>query len=886
VSRRFTIPEVVQTSAMDCGPASLAALLAGFDVPANYAHLREVCQTDVDGTSIDTLEDVARASGLDAEQVMLPVDQAFEPSAQALPALTVVRLPGGNTHFVVLWRRVGRLVQVMDPAHGRSWQGLATLERRLYRHQQAVDPADVMAWFAGDENLAVQRARLARLGVGRDQAGALLDAAVAAGWRSCARLDGAVRMVAELVTARALPRRAAPRLVAGLAVADGPAIPDRHLAMVAGQGDEVILRGVVLVRCRDRGPPAADAGADAAATPPTPAMVALGAPASTSPARELVRLIRREPASALFGLGLMLVIAGGALAFEALVLRGLLGLVEELDTGRLRALAVGVVLALLAALLVFDVSLRAVVAGVGRRLELALRIGFLERLPALKDRYFRTRLTSDLAQRAHAVHTLRALPEVMSGLARAWIEVALLGVALAWLAPDRWRLAVAAVALAIGLPLLVQRHLREVDLRARTHAGALSRFFLDALLGVAPIRAHRAEPAVAREHESLLVDWLAASRRFVALQVAVDAALFVACFVPLVALVALELAARPVDGSALLLVYWAISLPQRAAIAAQHLAQTPGLRNTALRLAEPLASADPIGAATPPPAGGSSPATDGASPDATAPGVAIELEDVTVSAGGHTLLHGIHLSIAPGEHIAVVGPSGAGKSSLVGLLLGFHEPSSGALRVDGRPLDAAALDALRGRTAWVDPAVQLWSDGLYDNLLYGAPADGAAALPAALDRAALREVIEVLPGGLQTPLGESGRLLSGGQGQRVRLGRAMVRSDARLVLLDEPFRGLDRPARERLLTAARAHFAGATLLHVTHDVSHALELSRVLVIEGGQVVEDGAPAALAAAPGSRFAALLAAERAVHRTLWGDTRWRRIRIGEGAAREEG
>src|SRR5207253_777172 len=96
--RRWLAPEVVQTSAMDCGPASLKCLLEGFGVSVSYGRLREACQTDVDGTSIDTMEEVAAQLGLDAEQVMLPVDHLLVPEAHALPALVVVRQPNNLTH--------------------------------------------------------------------------------------------------------------------------------------------------------------------------------------------------------------------------------------------------------------------------------------------------------------------------------------------------------------------------------------------------------------------------------------------------------------------------------------------------------------------------------------------------------------------------------------------------------------------------------------------------------------------------------------------------------------------------------------------------------------------------------------------------------------------
>ena len=119
--RRWLAPEAVQTSTMDCGPAALKCLCEGFGLPISYGRLREACQTDVDGTSIDTLEEIALELGLEAEQIMLPVDHLLVPQAQALPAIVVTAQPSGNTHFVVAWRTHGPLVQLMDPGTGRRW---------------------------------------------------------------------------------------------------------------------------------------------------------------------------------------------------------------------------------------------------------------------------------------------------------------------------------------------------------------------------------------------------------------------------------------------------------------------------------------------------------------------------------------------------------------------------------------------------------------------------------------------------------------------------------------------------------------------------------------------------------------------------------------------
>ena len=160
-------------------------------------------------------------------------------------------------------------------------------------------------------------------------------------------------------------------------------------------------------------------------------------------------------------------------------------------------------------------------------------------------------------------------------------------------------------------------------------------------------------------------------------------------------------------------------------------------------------------------------------------------------AAGHTILDKIDLDIAAGAHVAIVGPSGAGKSSLVGILLGWHRPASGRVLVDGWPLDGDRLEHLRRATAWVDPSVQLWNRSLLDNLRYGGSAAVSPPLDQVIETADLRDLLETLPDGLQTPLGEGGGLVSGGEGQRVRLGRGLLRPGVRLVILDEPFRGLD-----------------------------------------------------------------------------------------------
>jgi ATP-binding cassette subfamily B protein len=275
-------------------------------------------------------------------------------------------------------------------------------------------------------------------------------------------------------------------------------------------------------------------------------------------------------------------------------------------------------------------------------------------------------------------------------------------------------------------------------------------------------------------------------------------------------------------------------------------------------------------------------AEDSPLPHSTAAGAAVDLCDVRVKAAGNEILAVDKLSLAAGEHVAIVGSSGAGKSSLVGLLLGWYRPDVGVVRVDGQELRGRWLDELRRQTLWVDPAVQLWNRSLLENLRFGSEGEHRA-VGDAVEAAQLDEVLARLPMGLQTPLGAGGALLSGGEGQRVRLGRAVCRGVARLLVFDEPFCGLERSRREDLLKAARARWATATFLCITHDIGQTLDFPRVLVVDKGHVVEDGAPKRLASQAGTRYARLLAAEVRARARLDGPE-WRHLRLENGQIEE--
>lgn len=856
--RRLLVPEVVQTSAMDCGPAALACLLGGFGVNASYGRLREACQTDVDGTSIDALEDTANLVGLDAEQIMMPVDHLLLDEAAALPALVVIRLPSGLTHFVVVWRRHGRFVQVMDPAVGRRWVKVTRFLNDVYVHEFAV-PAEAFAAFARSEGfLRPLHRSLTNFGIDDSTATTLVERAQAEdGWEGIAALDAAARLVASV----AGPDAAAQ--VGRLMSSHGRrAIPeDVWFGRPAASGeDDVAIRGAVLVRVRGRAaqPPVRDelpADLRAALEEPRPRAT-----------RVLLDLARADGTRRPVALAGAATVAAIGTVVEALLFRGVIdGIATDRAGTRLAVLLVVAVV-----LLAVEAWLAVTALGLGRGLEAHLRGSLLRRLPRMPDPYFRSRPVSDLSERAHRLHQLRQLPTLGAELVRTAAEVVAVTVGIIVVDPGSAVPAALGAVAAVGAGLAMQPTLSERDLRLRNHSGATARFYLDGLLGLVPVRAHSAEWLVEAEHGRLLQEW-AGSARAVARTVVSSEALQGLVGVALAAWLVIGARDRASDpGTFLLLAYWAIGLPllgQRIGVLAR---QYPSHRNATLRFLEPLSSAEE-----------SEPGLDGSPPDARSLGADVRFEGVRVLAGGQTVLDGVDLHLPAGTRVAVVGASGAGKSSLVGVLLGWHRPSAGRVLVDGEPLDAHALARLRRHTAWVDPALTVWNESVLANVTYGMSASSEDAA-AAVEEADLAPVVARLPAGLQEQLGEGGGLLSGGEAQRVRLARARLRPGVRLAVLDEPFRGLDRGQRRSLLARSRAWWPGATVILVTHDVRDTFGFERVLVVEGGMVVEDGAPEELEARQDSRYRALLDAEDEAASALQNDT-WRRLRVENGRLR---
>ena len=208
----------------------------------------------------------------------------------------------------------------------------------------------------------------------------------------------------------------------------------------------------------------------------------------------------------------------------------------------------------------------------------------------------------------------------------------------------------------------------------------------------------------------------------------------------------------------------------------------------------------------------------------------------------------VSFSVRAGEKVAIVGPSGAGKSTLFHLLLRFYDPTSGAISFDGVPISSADPHELRSRIALVPQESVVFAASARENIRFGRPEADDAEVERAAQLAHATEFIARLPDGFESPLGERGVTLSGGQRQRIAIARAILR-DAPLLLLDEATSSLDAESETLVQTALEELMRHRTTLVIAHRLATVLSCDRILVLEGGHIVEEGTHASLVAAGG-------------------------------------
>jgi ATP-binding cassette subfamily C protein CydCD len=237
----------------------------------------------------------------------------------------------------------------------------------------------------------------------------------------------------------------------------------------------------------------------------------------------------------------------------------------------------------------------------------------------------------------------------------------------------------------------------------------------------------------------------------------------------------------------------------------------------------------------------------------------VRFEDVSFAyPGGRAAAHvGLDFTVASGERVGFVGSSGAGKSTIVKLLLRFHDPERGCVRVGGRDLRELTPDALYRHVAVVSQDTYLFHGTVEDNLRFGRPQATQQELERAARQANAHEFIRRLPQGYRTVIGERGIRLSGGQRQRIAIARALLR-DTPILVLDEALSAVDAENEAVIQEALDRLMQGRTTLVFAHRLSSVIDCDRILVLDAGRVVEQGTHRALLASRG-HYHALMASQ---------------------------
>ncbi|MEQ8398360.1 ABC transporter ATP-binding protein [Thalassobaculum sp.] len=468
------------------------------------------------------------------------------------------------------------------------------------------------------------------------------------------------------------------------------------------------------------------------------------------------------------------------------------------------------------------------------RLLAEMRIALFDKLDKLAPAYLVRRRTGDLM--GIATQDVELVEYFFAHtVAPAFVAVLVPAAVLATLAwADVWlAVALTPFLLAVGLcPWLMRGRVDSLGSKAREASGELAAHAVDSVQGLGEIVANRQEAARGDDLDRLTDAHVGHRMPFFRELTAQQSLLEVLTGLGGLAIVvtgASRAAAGAIDPGLLpLLTLLALAafLPvSEIAQIGRQLADTLGAtrRIHAVEVEVPVVQDGP-GVATARPAGG----------------VALSVEDVRFRYPGtdRPALDGVTFAVEPGQTVALVGPSGAGKTTTAQMLMRFWDPESGRVLLDGLDLRAHRLEQVLDRVALVAQDTYLFNDTLEANVRMAKPHASDAELRAAVDHAALGDLVDSLPDGLATRVGERGASLSGGQRQRVAIARAFLK-DAPLLILDEATSHLDA-VNERLVRGALERLQqGRTTVVIAHRLSTVREADRIVVLEHGRVIEIG-----------------------------------------------
>jgi subfamily B ATP-binding cassette protein HlyB/CyaB len=805
-------PAVLQQSSSDCGPANIRALARHYGVELRNETVRRICRNDRAGSSVAGLRRALEQLGFQSSVRTIDFDELERNQKSILPAVAVIKSPAsGLLHYVTVVKMTRTKVWVMDPAFGLSAWSAAEFLSRWYTLEHAAEPTKLEASNRDPHNVDEVRGELRELGLSAARAETLLTK------MPLLHIDDRIRYVRALRDQKLLPGSDAASYIERLILHyEQFPIPDEytttHFVPNPDGSPRLMARGHLLITVR-----------------PGPDLEQHHDPA-VHPLRRIASLMARE--QRLFGEVFLAAILVAILGLTLPLFIQLLVdyLLVQRDASVLPYFVGGFLLLGLCRE-AFNFYRAWLLIRISQKLDLRLMIAYVSKLMRLRLRFFEARATGDITSRVQETMSIRQF--VAGSALKIVFDLLFIGVALAVMFLYDARLA-AIAALTIPAYFVIVRIYAPILRRSSRHqmedwAGAMS-LAIESVEGMKTIKLNASEPMILNRFDVRLAKW---SRSwFHQARNSLFAGQPAAVLTVVATSVILYLGSRAVIAGTMtigqLVAFQTMLLQLLGSLSGLVVANDEIQRAfaTVERLFEVLESKD------------EERDHELVLPDRELRGE-LALENVTFAyTSGAPVLKNVTFVIEPGEEVVIVGASGAGKSTLVGLLARLHDAENGTIRIDGHDIRDYALANLRRQIAVVAQDTFLFGDTVYNNIAHGVSWATLDEVAAAARATLADDFIRELPEKYQTVVGERGVGLSGGQLKRILLARALLMRPS-VLILDEAFHGLDASLQTAVKQNVREWMRDRTVINITHDLRHAREADRVILIRKGEVVELG-----------------------------------------------